>query len=127
MWAMWHDCSTTTTRTRLEPVALSNLNQKAAAVQAAIWFFTDRFVLSTSDPLHDSVVAIVEHVLSQGPLSSRRLPASRSPRPRERPRWRVLGPFTVTTDAAHATVTAAGARMFSDAAGSLPIANGAAV
>ena len=44
-----------------EPAALTDLNQKAAAVQAAIWFFSDRYVLSTSDPLHDAVVAIVDH------------------------------------------------------------------
>ena len=42
-----------------EPATLTNLNQKAAAVQAAIWFFSDRYVLSTADPLHDAVVAIV--------------------------------------------------------------------
>ena len=29
-----------------QPVALTDLNQKAAAVQAAIWFFSDRYVLS---------------------------------------------------------------------------------
>ena len=39
-----------------EPAALTDLNQKAAAVQAAIWFFSDRYVLSTSDPLHNAVV-----------------------------------------------------------------------
>ena len=38
-----------------EPAALTDLNQKAAAVQAAIWFFSDRYVLNTSDPLHDTV------------------------------------------------------------------------
>ena len=31
-----------------EPAALTNLNQKAAAVQAAIWFFSDRYVLNTT-------------------------------------------------------------------------------
>ena len=34
------------------PAGLSDLNQTAAAVQAAIWFFTDRYVLNTSDSLH---------------------------------------------------------------------------
>ena len=30
-------------------------SQKAAAVQAAIWYFSDNYVLSTTDPLHDTV------------------------------------------------------------------------
>ena len=37
-------------------------------MQAAIWFFSDRYVLNTSDPLHDPSVAIVNHIISQGPL-----------------------------------------------------------
>src|SRR6478672_12959157 len=41
-----------------EPAALTDPNQKAAAVQAAIWFFSDRYVLNTSDPLHDVVSGI---------------------------------------------------------------------
>ena len=44
-----------------EPAGLTDLNQKAAAVQAAIWYFTDRYVLNTSDPLHNAVAAIVDH------------------------------------------------------------------
>ena len=63
-----------------EPAALTDLNQKAAAVQAAIWFFSDRYVLSTSDPLRNAVVAIVDKVRSEGPLVSRHRPASPSPR-----------------------------------------------
>ena len=30
---------------------LANVNQRAAAVQAAIWFFADRYVLNANDPL----------------------------------------------------------------------------
>src|SRR6185312_6017555 len=41
-----------------EPAGLTAA-QKAAAVQAAVWFFSDKYVLSTSDPLHDTVVDIV--------------------------------------------------------------------
>ena len=29
-------------------------------MQAAIWFFTDRYVLNTSDTLHNTVAAIVD-------------------------------------------------------------------
>ena len=49
-----------------EPAALTDLNQKAAAVQAAIWFFSDRYVLNTSDPLHATVVAIVDDISKVG-------------------------------------------------------------
>ena len=59
-----------------QPAGLTGLNQKAAAVQAAIWFFSDRYVLSTSDPLHNAVVAIVNQVKAEGPPpSSRHRPA----------------------------------------------------
>ena len=49
-----------------EPAALTDPNEKAAAVQAAIWFFSDRYVLSTSDQLHDAVVAIVRRRQASG-------------------------------------------------------------
>jgi hypothetical protein len=111
-----------------EPTALHNLNQKAAAVQAAIWYFSDRYVLSTSDPLHNSVVAIVEHVLSQGPVIEPPPPSlTLTPPSASGHAGSVVGPFTVTTDAPHATVTATGGRMFSNPAGSVPIDNGASV
>ena len=50
-----------------KPAALTDPNQKAAAVQAAIWFFSDRFVLNTSDPLHDVVSGIAAAVIAKGP------------------------------------------------------------
>ena len=37
-----------------EPSSLTDEDQRAAAVQAAIWFFSDRFVLNTSDPLYST-------------------------------------------------------------------------
>ncbi len=48
-----------------EPAVLTDLNQKAAAVQAAIWFFSDKYVLNTSDPLHDVVAGIVDAVIAK--------------------------------------------------------------
>ena len=45
-----------------EAPALADLNQTAAAVQAAIWYFTDKYVLNTNDPLHSAVAAIVDHI-----------------------------------------------------------------
>ena len=110
-----------------EPAALTNLNEKAAAVQAAIWFFSDRYVLNTSDPLHNDVVAIVNHVRAEGPLVQPPPPTlTLTPANVSGPR-RVLGPFTVTTNHPPATVTAVGGSMFSNRAGTVPIPDGAAV
>lgn len=111
-----------------EPSSLTDLNQRAAAVQAAIWFFSDRYVLSTSDPLHDIVAAITAQIISEGPLPSPPPPSlTLTPSSVSGPAGGVLGPFTVTTNAANAAVTATGANMFSDSAGTAPIANGATV
>ncbi len=52
--------STATTQRRTSRRILPMWHDKAAAVQAAIWFFSDRYVLSTSDPLHNTVVAIAD-------------------------------------------------------------------
>ena len=91
-------------------------------MQAAIWYFTDRYVLNTSDPLHDTVAAIVADIIKpRGRWSSRHRPASPSPAVCERPAGSVLGPFTVNTNsnrrpasrAPPATVTATGGDMFS--------------
>ena len=98
------------------PAALTDLNQKAAAVQAAIWFFTDRYVLNTSDPLHDTVAAIVDHIIDAGPLPEQPPPSlTITPSQLSGPAGSVLGPFTVNTNtgaagAPAATVTATGGR-----------------
>ena len=125
-----------------EPAALTDLNRKAAAVQAAVWFFSDRYVLSTSDPLHDAVVAIVDQVIHDGPLVEPPPPSlTLTPPHVSGPAGSVLGPFTVTTStgrrhvhhrrgaraATEATVTATGATMFSDPAGMQQIPNGTRV
>ena len=111
-----------------EPAGLTNLNQKAAAVQAAVWFLTDRYVLSTSDPLRGEVVQIVDHVIDAGPVGEQPKPSlTITPSSVSGPAHKVLGPFTVTTSHPPATVTATGGSMFSDAAGTVPIANGAMV
>ncbi len=120
-----------------EPATLTDLNQKAAAVQAAIWFFSDRYVLSTSDPLHNAVVAIVNDVKADGPLVQPPPPSlTITPPSVSGPAGSAVGPFTVNTNTRHrrpprasgqATVTATGGSMFSDAAGNVPIATGATV
>ena len=82
-----------------EPAALTDPNQKAAAVQAAIWFFSDRYVLSTSDPLHNAVAAIVNKVKLDGPLIQPPPPTlTITPPSRSGPAGSVVGPFTVSTN-----------------------------
>jgi hypothetical protein len=111
-----------------EPAALTDLDQKAAAVQAAIWFFSDRYALSTSSPLYNTVKGIVERIQREGPLLAPPPPSLRvTPRYRTGPAGSLLGPFRVRTDAGSATVTATGGIMFSDSGGMNQIANGATV
>ena len=52
------------------PVA--DVNARAAAVQAAIWFFSDRYVLNANDSLRPTVEAIVADVLAKDLSSSPR-------------------------------------------------------
>ena len=125
------------------PAGLTN-DQKAAAVQAAIWYFSDGFVLSTSDSmLHNAVANIVGTIQDEGPLVEPPPPTlTISPPHLSGPAGSVLGPFTVTTNgplhrrghrrrrfrsAPNATVTITGGNMFSDAAGTTQIPNGASV
>ena len=82
-----------------EPTALTDPNQKAAAVQAAIWFFSDRYVLNTSDSLHAAVVAIVNKVKVDGPLIQPPPPTlTITPPSVSGPAGSAVGPFTVSTN-----------------------------
>lgn len=103
--------------------ALGDTNLTAAAVQAAIWYFSDGFVVNTSDPaLHDAVAALVTHIIDAGPLPQPHPPSlTITPSHASGPAGGVLGPFTETTDAADATVTATGGSMFSNPAGTAPL------
>ena len=101
-----------------EPAALTDLNQRAAAVQAAIWYFTDGYVLNTSDPLARHRGRIVAHIQHPGPLPQPSPPSlTITPPSVSGPAGSVLGPFTVNTNsgrrhhfrsAPDATVTATG-------------------
>ena len=110
-------------------------SQRAAAVQAAIWFFTDKYVLSTADPLHATVAGIVAHIIDAGPLPEQPAPSlTITPSQISGPAGSVLGPFKVNTNngrrprsTPHATVTATGGDMFSDSDATQPIADGASV
>ena len=111
-----------------QPGGLSNDNQRAAAVQAAIWFFTDKYVLNTGDPLHNTVVAITDAVRAAGPLVQPPPPSLNiTPSSDTAAAGQTAGPFIVNSGSVNATVTATGATMSSDAAGTQPIANGTVV
>ena len=106
-----------------EPAALTDLNQKAAAVQAAIWYFSDSYVLNPGG-IRDSVAAIVNQVRAQGPIDAPTPPSlAIAPATQSGPAGTAVGPFTVS---AAATVTSTG-NMFADAAATQPIANGSPV
>jgi len=110
-----------------EPAGLTNVNDKAAAVQAAIWFFSDRYVLSTIDPLHDVVASIVAAVIAAGPVTKQPAPSlAITPPSATGSAGSAVGPFTVTSSAP-ATVSATGAEMYSDASATTPIPNGTTV
>jgi len=101
--------------------------QRAAATQAAIWYFSDKFVLNTSDPLHDAVAALVAATIAAGPLVQPPPPTlTITPADVGGPTGTPVGPFTVTSTAA-TTVAAVGGSMFGDAAATQPIANGSTV
>ncbi len=110
-----------------EPAGLT-VNEQAAAVQAAIWFFTDKYVLNESDPLRPVVVGIVDHIKAEGPLIEAPPPSlTITPSSASVPAGHVSGPFTVTSSAGDASVTVTGGDMWSNAAATDPIANGATV
>ena len=110
--------------------ALGNDNETAAAVQAAIWFFSDRYVLNKdpADPVYAATVAIVNKIRAEGPLVEPPPPSlTIDPKSLSGPHT-TLGPYTVTTDApGGATVNATGANMYANRAGTTPIAPGAEV
>ncbi len=112
--------------------ARANLNETAAAVQAAIWYFTDKYVLNANDPLHTAVAVIVDHIQHEVPVGEQPAPTlTITPSHLSAPAGRLVGPFTVTsnhpTGNPSATVTATGGDMFSDAAATKPIAQNASV
>ena len=106
-----------------EPASLSNENDKAAAVQAAIWFFSDKYVLDRFQPRRADVAAIVQHVIDLGPVVNPNPPTiSITPPTDEGPAGSLIGPFTLNTTAP-AQVTATGGSLFADSSGTTPLTN----
>ncbi|MBC9735092.1 DUF5979 domain-containing protein [Nocardioides marmotae] len=103
-------------------------NVKAAAVQAAIWFFSDNLVLDpTQEPqLYQLTSAIVADALENGPAREPAPPAlSVSPTSASVPTTgELVGPFTVTADGPSTLRIQGEVEVFSDAAGTQQLAAG---
>ena len=106
-----------------EPASLASANDKAAAVQEAIWFFSDKYVLNANQARRSAVAAIVTNVINLGPLVNPPPPSlTVTPASAEGPVGTQIGPYTVATTAP-ATVTATDGSLFLDAAGTQPLVN----
>ena len=103
----------------------TNNNTKAAAVQAAIWFFTDGYVVNPNNNLYSTVASIVNSTIAAGPLEEPDAPdISITPATAEAAVTGVAGPYTVTSEADEITVTVDdGFGLFADAAGTIPLTN----
>ena len=98
---------------------------KAAAVQAAIWFFTDGYVLRPNSELYPLVSQIVNSTIAAGPLAEPDAPdISITPATATGPVTGVAGPYTVASEADEITVTVDdGFGLFADAGGTVPLTN----
>jgi len=95
---------------------IDNNNQRAAAVQAAIWFFTDRFVLNTNQgSIRTATMSIVDTVLREGPLTTPAPPSLAITPTSASGHVDVLGPFRITSNHPPVTVTVTGGTMHSSA------------
>ncbi|WP_261163882.1 DUF5979 domain-containing protein [Microbacterium sp. Marseille-Q6965] len=115
-----------------EPAGAPGDNARAAAVQAAIWFFSDSYVLAPTDPVRPFTEEIVAAVLQAGPLPEPSPPnLVVDPETASGPADAPLGPYTVTSDSEtpglQITVSADGGTMYADPDGTVPIDDGAAV
>ena len=113
-----------------EPSALGE-NQRAAAVQAAIWYFTDGYVVNTSQTdIRPTVVQIVAAAQANGPLLEPPAPeVFVTPPVSAAPEDALAGPFTVEANGTtQITVSVpAGFSMFTDATGTTALPDGSVV
>ncbi|MBE9927152.1 Cys-Gln thioester bond-forming surface protein [Cellulosimicrobium cellulans] len=111
-----------------EPAAAPSANARAAAVQAAIWFFSDSYVLATTDPVRPYTELIVADALANGPSPEPTPPQLEvTPETLRAPTTGdIVGPFTVEADGP-ATIRSFGAEVFTDPEGTNLLADGATV
>ncbi|MBW8481886.1 thioester domain-containing protein [Actinomadura parmotrematis] len=102
-----------------EPAGLAGDNERAAAVQLAIWFLTDKLVLAPTDARYAAVAAIVTDALANGPSPEPSPPRiGVVPATAEAPsNGGLAGPFTVSGDGPATLQTVGGTQVFTDAAG----------
>jgi hypothetical protein len=108
-----------------EPASAASDAQRAAAVQAAIWFFSDNFILDTATTTGSITAAIVDDAIANGPADEPSAPEL-SVSPTEMPApdtGEIVGPFTVTADGP-STIRLAGVEVFHDSDGAVPLAEG---
>ncbi|MGN6239474.1 MAG: DUF5979 domain-containing protein [Cellulosimicrobium cellulans] len=111
-----------------EPSAAPSANARAAAVQAAIWFFSDDYVLAPTDPARPFVAQIVADALANGP-SPEPVPPTLEVTPEllaAPSSGEIVGPFTVESDGP-ALLHFYGIEVFSDPEGTNALADGATV
>lgn len=104
-----------------QPATAPTDNRRAAAVQAAIWFFTDRFVLATGDARFALTAQIVTAALAEGAVAEPH-PSLSITGPTTAVPGAVTGPFTVHGGAA-ATLRVNHAALYSDPQAMHPLSN----
>lgn len=111
-----------------EPAAAPSDDARAAAVQAAIWFFSDDYVLAPSDPVRPYVAQIVADAIANGPAPEPTPPTlTVSPGLLDAPATgEIVGPFTVEADGP-ATIRSFAVEVFTDPDGTNLLADGATV
>ncbi|MCC3303046.1 thioester domain-containing protein [Arthrobacter sp. zg-Y895] len=104
------------------PAGVNN-NTRAAAVQAAIWFFTDGYVVNRQSSIYSTVASIVNATIAAGPLEEPDPPAiAITPPTTGAPVTGVAGPHTVTSEADEIEVTVdEGFSLYADADGTVPL------
>jgi len=105
-------------------------DQQAAAVQAAIWYFTDGVVLGVDSPVRAATAAIIADAQANGPVTEPAAPeVAINPASVSAPVGSVAGPYVVTAGGAAAVTVSVptGYTMYSDAAATMPIANASSV
>ncbi|MDX6742350.1 thioester domain-containing protein [Actinocorallia sp. A-T 12471] len=112
-----------------QPAAAANDNIRAAAVQSAIWFFSDRYVIDPGSAAIRALVAdIVADALANGPSPEPELPElTVTPDTADVPATgEIVGPFAVTGNVSGILRTI-GAEVFTDAQGQNQLLDGAEV
>ncbi|MDX2376676.1 thioester domain-containing protein [Microbacterium sp. LRZ72] len=112
--------------------ALADDAQRVAVVQAAIWYFTDQFVVAPAYAQHDQVRTIVEAAqaaLAGGAPPAPPLPTlTVTPAQAEAPTTgELVGPFAVGGSVSSSILSTSGVDVLADASGTSPLSDGATV